>query len=81
MLLEADLIEKTQLENALHSYKKTGKKLGQFLVREGIVSEEAIVRVIADQLKIKRYNPNQYTIKQSLASILDVDTADRKSVV
>lgn len=81
MLLEADLIEKTQLENALHSYKKTGKKLGQFLVREGIVSEEAIVRVIADQLKIKRYNPNQYTIKQSLASILDVDTARKLQAI
>jgi type IV pilus assembly protein PilB len=81
MLLEAGLIEKTQLENALHSYKKSGKKLGQFLVREGIVSEEAIVRVIADQLKIKRYNPNQYTIKQSLASILDVDTARKLQAI
>ncbi len=81
MLLEAGLIEKTQLENALHGYKKSGKKLGQFLVREGVVSEEAIVRLISDQLNIKRYNPNNYSIKPALASILDVDTARKLQAI
>jgi len=77
MLLEAGLIEETQLDKALHSHKTSGKKLGQYMIREGMVREEAIVKLISDQLKIKRYNPNSYSITKSLATLLDVDTAKK----
>lgn len=75
MLLDAELIEKSQLEKALYAYKKSGKKLGHYLVREGIVSEEAVIQLISDQLKIERYNPNRYNIQKSLADIINVDMA------
>jgi len=81
MLIEAGLIDNTQLESALLNHKKTGKKLGQYLIREGIVSEKDIVQVISDQLNIKQYNPNNYSITQSLASILDVDTARKLQAI
>ncbi len=75
MLQEAGLIESVQLETALRNYKSSGRKLGQYMVREGMVNENAVVDLISNQVNIKRYNPNDYTIKPSLAKILDVDTA------
>jgi len=81
MLLDVGLIEKTQLDKALHSYKTSGKKLGQYMIREGMVSEEAIVKLIADQLKIERYNPNAYSITKSFAKLLDVDSARKLQAI
>ena len=77
MLLEAGIIEKTQLDKALHNHKTSGKKLGQYMIRESMVKEEAIVKLISDQLKIERYNPNSYSITKSLAKLLDVDSAKK----
>ena len=81
MLIEEGLIEISQLEKALYANKKSGKKLGHYLVKEGIISEDAIIRVISGQLNIKRYDPNRYTIQQSLAKILDVDTARKLQAI
>ena len=42
MLIDGGLLTDAQLSAALVDQKKTGLKLGQFLVREGIVSESQI---------------------------------------
>jgi len=70
MLIEAGLIEKSQLEKALFSYRNSGLKLGQFMVREGMVSEAAIVNLIAEQVNIKKYDPTNYSIGPHLAKIM-----------
>ncbi len=80
MLYKAGLIEKTQLDKALHSYKNSGKKLGQYMIREGMVSEETVAKLISEQLKIQRYNPNSYNISKSLANFIDVDSAKKFQV-
>ncbi|MFH2091610.1 MAG: ATPase, T2SS/T4P/T4SS family [Pseudomonadota bacterium] len=81
MLLEAGLIEKTQLEKALSNYKKSGIKLGQYMVREGMVSEEAIVNLLSDQVKIKKYTPGEFPTTTSLSKFIDVDTAKKLQAV
>jgi type IV pilus assembly protein PilB len=81
MLVEAGLIDKSQLESALLNFRRSGRKLGQYLVREGIVNERDVVRVISEQLKIKQYNPNHYSVTQSLAAVLDVDTARKLQAI
>jgi len=81
MLLEAGLIEKAQLDKALTSIRSSGKRLGQYLISEGIVSEKAIVELISDQVHIKRYNPREYAISSELSHIIDVDTARKYQAV
>ena len=46
ILVEGGLLNQKQLEQALPFQKKSGLKLGQFLVREGIVSESQIVDLV-----------------------------------
>jgi type IV pilus assembly protein PilB len=71
MLIEAGAIEKSQLDKALFSYRNSGLKLGQYMVREGMVSEAYIVDLISKQLNIKKYDPNHYSITTSLGNIME----------
>ena len=45
MLIEAGLIAEDKLEKAVEEHKKLDIKLGQYLVREGIVSSSQLVDV------------------------------------
>ena len=60
ILIEAGLLTNTQLQNALVDQKKKGLKLGQYLVREGYLSESKIVDVMSHQLKIEKYRPDKF---------------------
>ena len=69
ILIEGGLLTHQQLEEALPYQKKSGLKLGQFLVREGIVSESQIVDMISTQLNLKKYSADRYRVEQDLADI------------
>ena len=77
MLVEAEMLEKAQLEKALAGARNRGKRLGEYLIAEGIVSEKDIVALISSQMHIKRYDPSEYAISTALANIFDVDTAQK----
>ncbi len=77
MLIESGLLTDEQLKNALVEQKKAGLKLGQFLIRNGIVNENQIVNMLSLQLKICRYHPDLYPLEMQLASLFPVDIAQR----
>jgi len=77
MLVEAGMLQKDQLEKSLAGARNSGKRLGQYLIAEGIVSEKDIVALISSQMHIKRYNPSEYAISTDLANIFDVNTAQK----
>ena len=58
MLVESGLITEERLKQALIDQKKAGLKLGQFLTRLGIVSEQQIIEMLSKQLKIAKYHPD-----------------------
>lgn len=53
MLKDAGLLTEDQLQKAIRDHRKTNMKLGQYLVREGIVSESKLVDVVSQQTKVK----------------------------
>ncbi|MFZ1955946.1 MAG: GspE/PulE family protein, partial [Desulfobacterales bacterium] len=61
--------------------KKSGLKLGQFLVREGIVSEVQIVDMISNQLNLEKYSAEAYQIDTELAHVIPADMAFRYQAV
>ncbi|KWT75620.1 GspE/PulE family protein [Candidatus Magnetominusculus xianensis] len=81
MLLESKLLTKEQMDSALKEHKKAGVRLGQFLVRSGIIAEEQIIQVVCNQLKLKKYHPEKYPISLVLESVLPYEIADRYKVV
>ena len=77
ILLEAGLIKKEQLKQALACHKKAGMKLGQYLVQREIVGESEIVKVLADQLRLNVYRPGRIAVDPELAAIVPFEMANK----
>ncbi|MGD2271793.1 MAG: GspE/PulE family protein [Desulfobacterales bacterium] len=75
ILVEGGLISIEQLEKALPYQKKSNLKLGQFLVREGIVSESQIVDMVSSQLNLTKYSADKYPVDPILADLIPADIA------
>ena len=77
MLLEGGLLTEEQLNQAVANHKKNNMKLGQFLVREGIVSGSQIVDLVSKQLKLKKYRADVYPIDMELSKVIPVEMAQK----
>ncbi|MGD8650343.1 MAG: GspE/PulE family protein, partial [Desulfobacterales bacterium] len=74
------LLSQKQLEEALPFQKRSHLKLGQFLVREGIVNESQIVELVSSQLRLEKYRPENYSIDMDLINLLPADLAHKYQV-
>ncbi len=81
MLIEAGLLNEDQLKQAIIDHKRTNMKLGQYLVREGFVSGSQVVDIISQQLKIKKYQPDDYPIDIELSKIIPLELAQRYQAI
>jgi len=81
MLIEGGLLTEEQLNHAIANQKRTNLKLGQFLVREGVVSGSQIVDQISKQLRVKKYTPDKYPVDMELARVVPVEMAQKYQVV
>ena len=77
MLIEADLITEDQLKQAVIEHTRAGMKLGQYLVREGIVSGSQIADLVSRQLKITKYQPELFPIDISLSDLISLDMVQK----
>jgi type IV pilus assembly protein PilB len=80
MLTEAGLLKPDQLTQMLGEQKSSGLKLGQFLIRKGVVSESQIVDVLSRQLSLPKYHPDRYPIDVTLAGLIPADLAQKLMV-
>ncbi len=81
MLIEAGLLSEDQLKQAIIDHKRTNMKLGQYLVREGIVSGSQAAEIISKQLKIRKYNPDDYPIDIELSKVIPLELAQKFQAV
>lgn len=68
LLIQQGLLNDEQLKFALDEQKRSGRKLGRIVVESGFVTEEAISKALAGQLRIpyidlKLYSPRQESLK------------------
>ena len=81
MLLDAGLLTQEQLDEAVRNHHRENIKMGQYLVREGYVSGGQIVDTVAEQLKLKKYQPEYYPIDVNLAKVIPLDTVQKYQAV
>jgi type IV pilus assembly protein PilB len=81
MLIEAGLLTEDQLRQAVVDHKRSNVKLGQFLVREGIVSGPQIVDVLSKQLKMKKYRPDSYPVDVNLSKTIPLDFVQKFQII
>jgi type IV pilus assembly protein PilB len=80
MLIEEQLLTEEQLRKALSGQEKEGLKLGQYLFRQGIVSEQQIADVLCRQLRLKKYHPDAFPFDIELANLVSLEDAQKYQV-
>ena len=80
MLVEAKLLTDEQLRQALTDHKKSGLKLGKYLIQQGTLTEYQIISVLSQQLKIEKYHPDKYPVDINLVQIVPSDIAQKYQV-
>lgn len=81
MLLEAGLITEDQLKQALLGQKKRGVKLGQYLTLEGIITDSQVTDVVCRQLRLQKYNPDDYPEDTGLKDLIPANIAQKYHLV
>ncbi len=81
MLIDGGLLSEDQLKLAVADHKRNNMKLGEYLVREGIVSSSEIVNLVSQQLTIEKYRPDAYPIDISLSAVVPLEMCQKYQLV
>jgi len=81
LLLENNLINEEQLDEALEEHSSTGKSLGRVLIDKGVLSEGQLTSVLAEQIGIRYVDLNNYPIDPGAATLVDAGLARRYMVI
>ena len=80
VLINSNVINQQQLEEALEAQKGTGKKLGEILVEKGYVNEDDIAKALSGQLGLQTINLMEITIENDILSLVPVNVLKKNKV-
>ncbi|GAF82662.1 unnamed protein product [marine sediment metagenome] len=75
ILIEAELITKAQLNNALKRQRENGQYLGKNLIEMGYIDEDEITQHIAEQYRIPYVSLDRYSLSKNLLDIIPEETS------
>ncbi|HEY0252617.1 MAG TPA: hypothetical protein VGC41_13875 [Kofleriaceae bacterium] len=81
MLIDAGLLTEQALRVALKEQQRFGGSLGRTLVELKLIGEADLVRVLADQLKVRTVDLDALEIPQSVLALVTPDLADLHGLV
>lgn len=81
MLVEEGLLTKEQLNRVQSTPRPNGLKIKEFILREGLVMDTDMVRVLSTRLQVPRYDPNRHPVDPELAAILPASMAGKHRIV
>jgi MSHA biogenesis protein MshE len=81
ILVEQQLITDEQLQFCLDEQRKTGRRLGQVVVDNGIASEDDICQALARQLRIPYINLKTYNLNPNVVRLLPEIRARRHRAI
>jgi type IV pilus assembly protein PilB len=81
LLLARGLIGESQLEEARVQAEQRGLSLGRVLIRQGLVSEAALMSILAEQLGLEFIDLGEESIDQSAVTLVPEATARRHNCI
>ena len=81
ILLDAGLIDQKKLEEAIALQKVTRERLGRVLIKQGFVSEEAIMRTLSQQLRIPYVDLSSQAVDKKLILLVPQTVAENYLLV
>lgn len=80
-MIAGGLLTGDQLRQALVAKQGASNlKLGEFLIKQGVLAEAQLVDLLSEQLKIQKYRPDKYPIDLNLANLIPADIAQKYRV-
>jgi MSHA biogenesis protein MshE len=81
LLVEHQLITEDQLMQALAGQKKSGQKLGRYLVQQGYVKEEQMLELLSQQLQLPYIDLKHYQVDAQTVQLIPETLARRYRVL
>jgi type IV pilus assembly protein PilB len=81
LFLEKKLVTQKQLEEALKIQKKTGERVGDILIRQGVITEEDFLSVISEKLSIPKVNVDNLVIAPEAIRRVPVELAKKHRLI
>lgn len=81
ILLEANVITQSQLDEALAAQKREGKKLGDILVQSGVITERDLMKALEQRLKVPFIDLNEITIDSNAPGLISEELAQKYAVI
>jgi type IV pilus assembly protein PilB len=69
------------IDEALRNHKNMHMKLGEWLIKNGHLTERQIIDAVSQQLHLSVYSPDRYAQNPDLAQLLPKDIASKKKIV
>src|SRR5215207_3456995 len=81
LLVEAQIITRQQLEDALHLQKQDGRRIGTLLVEAGLVSETQVTQILSQQLSVPWVSLYHIEFSRQLLNLVTQELAERYCLV
>ncbi|MCI0329738.1 MAG: GspE/PulE family protein [candidate division Zixibacteria bacterium] len=81
LLLEKKLVTQKQLDEALKIQKKTGERVGDILIRQGVITEEDFLSIISEKLSIPKVNVDNLVIAPEVIRRVPVELAKKHRLI
>ncbi|HBW36175.1 GspE/PulE family protein [Desulfosporosinus sp. BICA1-9] len=81
ILIAGRVISPTQLEEALAMQKSLGLRLGEVLIKQGLVTEEDILRTMQSQLGLPSIDLNRLVVPEQVLKLLPENVVRKYSVL
>ena len=81
ILVDAGLVSKQQIEEALRVQKETGERLGKVLVRLNLINEEALISFLGEQLGIPHVDLKDYLVDPDTINLVPEFVARKHQLV
>ena len=77
LLLAKKLISQEQLQRALDTQKRVGRKLGRVLIEQGVLTEDNVAETLARQLGLPFVNLKYFNFNRNVSTKLPEQAARR----
>lgn len=81
LLVEAQIITRQQLEDALTLQKQDGRRIGTLLVEAGLVSETQVTQILSQQLSVPWVSLYHIEFSRQLLNLVSQELAERYCLV
>jgi len=79
-LVESGLLTSDQLDQAINEHKNTGNDLFRILVHSGLIKDKDLADLISKEMKITRFNADDYPLEVKLVDVVPLEMARRYQV-